>query len=147
MSETFTHNRSVQFAETDMAGVLHFSNYLRYMEEAEHAFWRSLGLSVYMIDRAEHVSWPRVAVSCDYKSPARFDDALELRVSIVKLGSRSLTFQIDFERDGEHLARGTMTTVCCAMSQGSFRAVTIPAAIREKLDAHAGVTQGTRDED
>ena len=133
MNAEFTYKRSVQFAETDMAGVLHFSNYFRLMEEAEHAFWRSLGLSVYMGDRAEQVSWPRVAVNCEYKSPARFEDALELRVSISEVGSRSLRFQVTFERDGQLLATGTMTTVCCAMSAGSFRAIEIPPAIRAKL--------------
>ena len=43
MAHSFSMTRSVTFAETDMAGILHFSNYFRYMEEAEHAFFRSLG--------------------------------------------------------------------------------------------------------
>ena len=43
MAHAFTMQRRVEFAETDMAGILHFSNYFRFMESVEHAFFRSLG--------------------------------------------------------------------------------------------------------
>ena len=46
MAAEFSISRRVQFAETDMAGVVHFSNYFRWMEEVEHAFFRAVGLSV-----------------------------------------------------------------------------------------------------
>ena len=39
----FTYRRRVQFYETDLAGIVHFSWYPRYMEEAEHAMWRDAG--------------------------------------------------------------------------------------------------------
>jgi len=131
--DAVTYRRTVQFAETDMAGVLHFSNYFRYMEEAEHAFWRSLGLSVHMLDRPEGVSWPRVAVHCEYYAGARFEDELELRVALEKVGTRSVTFRIDFHRGSEHLARGTMTVVCCAVRDGRFQAVDMPPSVRQRL--------------
>ena len=47
MSNEFVITRRVQFVETDLAGVLHFSNYYRYMEEVECAFWRDRGLGVH----------------------------------------------------------------------------------------------------
>src|SRR5689334_19819650 len=48
MPTEFTVRHLVQFSETDMAGIVHFSNYFRWMEEVEHAFLRSLGMSVSM---------------------------------------------------------------------------------------------------
>ena len=45
MSE-FVYKRRVQFAETDLAGIVHFSTIFRYMEEAEHALWRAAGLTI-----------------------------------------------------------------------------------------------------
>ncbi|HCE02754.1 MAG TPA: acyl-CoA thioesterase, partial [Acidobacteria bacterium] len=45
MSE-FRLTRRVQFYETDSAGIVHFSVFFRYMEEAEHAMWRAAGLSI-----------------------------------------------------------------------------------------------------
>ncbi|GMU81963.1 MAG: hypothetical protein AMXMBFR47_18340 [Planctomycetota bacterium] len=129
-------HRTIQFAETDMAGVLHFSNYFRLMEEVEHAFWRSIGLSVYMGGREPDISWPRVAVACEYRLPARFEDTIELRHRLTHIGNRSVEHAVDFYRDGERIAGGTMKTVCCAMTPTGFRAITIPAVVRDKLEPH-----------
>lgn len=138
--QTFKIRRMVQFAETDMAGVMHFSNYFRLMEEVEHAWWRSLGLSVYMADGPHKVSWPRVAVKCEYASPARFEDMLDLSVRVVAVGAKSLRMEFAFVRDGTAIARGEMTTVCCAMRDGRFRAVAIPEEIRATVQAFCAVS-------
>src|SRR3954470_5086228 len=72
MPTTFTITRPVQFAETDMAGSVHFANYFRMMEEVEHAFFRSIGLSVSMQHDGMHIGWPRVSAACEYFGPIRF---------------------------------------------------------------------------
>ena len=131
----FTYARRVTFAETDLAGVMHFSNYYRLMEEAEHAFLRSIGLTVVIEDEGRTISWPRVATSCEYRAPAHFDDELELRLVIAKMGDRSITYEIEFRRGGERIALGRSTAVCCEMADGVFRPTTIPADIRSKLEA------------
>lgn len=146
MKDPFRTRRRVQFCETDMAGVMHFSNYLRWMEDAEHAFWRSIGLSVHDACKGrggELISFPRVAVHCEYASPARFEDELELTVRPTRLGAKSLTFEVEFHRDGRRIARGTTTAVCCRVSAGgSFESIEVPAAIRERLQPHvAGVDE------
>lgn len=133
MSEPFTLKRRVQFAETDMAGVLHFSNYFRYMEEVEHAFWRALGRSVVTTHGLEVMSWPRVAVSCEYRSPARFEDELTLSFRLTNIGGRSLKYEVDFHRDGQVIATGKTTAVCCGMKDGVFSAMDIPDSLRTKL--------------
>lgn len=131
----FVYRRRVQFAETDLAGVMHFSNYFRMMEEAEHAFWRSLGLTVHMFDREPGVSWPRVRVSCEYAAPARFEDELEIAVRLVNIGAKSLDFEVDFVRESRRIATGRMTAVCCRSDAGGFRSVDIPGPIRAALEA------------
>ena len=133
MSEPFTMNRRVQFAETDMAGVLHFSNYFRYMEEVEHAFWRSLGRSVVTPHGLEVMSWPRAAVSCEYHAPAHFEDELILEFRLTHVGGRSLKYEVDFRRAGTLVATGKTTAVCCGMKDGLFSAMDIPDALRTKL--------------
>ena len=135
MSEPFTITRRVQFADTDMAGVLHFSNYFRYMEEVEHAFWRSLGRSVVTPEGLNTMSWPRVAVSCEYFSPARFEDEVKLTFRLTHVGGRSLSFEVDFSRESKLIAAGKVTAVCCGMKDGNFSAMPIPEALRDKLAA------------
>ena len=50
MPYEFHSRQRVEFADTDMAGIVHFANFFRYMERAEHEFLRSLGLSVHAVD-------------------------------------------------------------------------------------------------
>ena len=134
MSSEFRMTRRVAFAETDMAGVLHFANYLRYMEEIEHAFWRSAGMSVILRESERSVSWPRVAVHCSYRAPAHFEDELELVLALTKIGPRSLEFEVNFFRGSELLAEGRYTTVCCEMSGGTFKTIVVPEEIRRVLE-------------
>jgi acyl-CoA thioester hydrolase len=131
----FSIRRRVQFAETDMAGIAHFSNYFRWMEEVEHAFFRSLGMSVVMRHGDGDITWPRVSVSCDYSGPVRFEDELDLRLRVAKVGGKSLVFEVDVMKGGERVALGKMTSVCCTLENGTMRSVTIPAEIRAKLES------------
>ncbi|MBI1826938.1 MAG: acyl-CoA thioesterase [Planctomycetes bacterium] len=135
MPGEFSIKRRIQFAETDMAGVLHFSNYFRLMEEVEHEFWRSVGLTVYMRDSSPHISWPRVSVQCEYIAPLRFEDEVDLRFVVTRVGSKSFHFEVEFVRDDEKCAHGRITAVCCATGPGGeFSATEIPKEIRSKLE-------------
>ncbi len=84
----FLYDRRVQFAETDLAGIVHFSWYFRYMEEAEHALWRAAGLSI--SPQEPTVGWPRVAAAFDYKSPLRFEEMFQVAVRINAVSRRTL---------------------------------------------------------
>ena len=133
MAGEFRISRRVQFAETDMAGVLYFANYFRLMEEVENAFWQSSGLSGYMLHRDPAVGWPRVAVSCEYLAPARFEDELDVRLRVTHLGTSSVAYEVEFLCRGQRIALGRIKAVCCAMKGGSFVSVDIPPVLREKL--------------
>lgn len=118
MSAPFTIERRVEFSETDAAGIVHFSNYFRYMEAVEHAFLRHLGTSVAVpCDDGSTLSWPRVSASCDYRQPMRFEDVVELQLRISRLGKSSVTYGVQFVSRGQPqpalLAIGEMTAVCC----------------------------------
>lgn len=135
MSQFFTHHRRVEFAETDAAGIAHFSAFFLYMEQAEHAMWRHLGLSVFpMLTSVGEVSWPRVAASCQYRGPVRFEQTLEIHLHIARLGDKSITFQYEMFLNANKVADGETTTVCCRMSEGhKIESVRIPDEVRAKL--------------
>lgn len=133
MADAFTIERRVQFAETDMAGVLHFANYYRFMEEVEHAFWRSLGLCVVEKDGGAEISWPRVATSCQYIRPARFEDEIELALRLTKISDKSVSYEIEFRCSGERIALGKTTAACCTMEAGRFQSIPIPDRLREAI--------------
>lgn len=134
MNAPFTTTRRVEFRDTDAAGIMHFSMFFVYMEQAEHQWLRSRGLSVIMHDDDGTISWPRVAASCDYHSAVRFEDVLDITVSIGRLGSKSVTYEFEFTHESRRVAVGEMTSVCCRIVQGqSPQSIAIPATILQKL--------------
>jgi YbgC/YbaW family acyl-CoA thioester hydrolase len=134
MAKVFRCTRQVEFNDTDMAGIAHFTAFFRWMEEAETAFLRSLGLTVLGEWQGEKVSLPRVAASCDYSSPARFGDELTIQVTVEKIGRSSLTYQFDFSKDDKALARGHISAVFCQNVPGEgLKPKEIPPAMRSLL--------------
>ena len=123
--------RRVEWADTDMAGIVHFSRFFVFMETAEHEMRRALGFAL-EDDRA--LGWPRVSVSCEYRRPLRFGDEVEVVVRVVERGRSSLTFGFEFRRGGEVVAEGRMTSVCCRL-EPELRAVAIPEGVVGALEA------------
>jgi YbgC/YbaW family acyl-CoA thioester hydrolase len=136
MTTPFRTRRRVEFADTDMAGIMHFSNFFRHMEAAEVDFLASLDLSVAMNEDGKRIGFPRVAASCDYLRPARFLDVLEVSVIVHKVGTKSVTLRFEFMHRSEVIARGQISAVCCrVVSERQLESMAIPAPIREKLEA------------
>jgi YbgC/YbaW family acyl-CoA thioester hydrolase len=132
----FTTRRRIEFADTDMGGIVHFSRFFVFMETAEHQFLNALGTSVVLELEGRHVGWPRVAASCEYRSPARFGDELEIRVRVRRKGTKSMTYDFRFlGAAGRELAKGTMTSVCCVLEPGApVRAIPIPEAVAARVE-------------
>ncbi len=138
MSEVFRTSRRIEFCETDMAGIVHFANFYIYMEQAEHELFRRLGLE--LIDRQDDgtvISWPRVSASCSFNAPARFEDVLDVSVSVKRIGVKSVTFGIEFHRGETRIAHGQLKTVCCHIGPDeSMKSIEIPDECRSKLEQY-----------
>lgn len=137
MTTPFTTTRRVDFGDTDMAGIMHFANFFRFMESAEIDFLQSLGLSVAWRDNGVKWGLPRVSVSCEYQKPARFLDILTIAVSVEKVGLKSVSYRFDFaNQHGEALASGRITAVLCQETEpGRLQSCEFPAEFRTKLGA------------
>lgn len=124
----------VEFADTDAAAVAHFSNYLRYMERVEHAFLRSLGVSVMTRIEAEHIGFPRVKVECEFFRPARFQDVLDAALTVERIGDKSVSYHVEFRLDGERVAAGRAVVACCRVTaDGQFHGIEIPDFLRRPM--------------
>ena len=132
----FHTTRRVEFADTDMAGIVHFANFFRYMEAAEVEFLRSRGVSVAMSWEGDRIGFPRVAASCDYLVPVTFGDVMDVAVSIERLGTKSVTYGFEFTKDGQVIARGQVSSVCCRiLDDHKMESMTIPASFRARIEA------------
>jgi YbgC/YbaW family acyl-CoA thioester hydrolase len=131
---SFTARRKVEFADTDMGGIVHFSKYFVFMETAEHEFLEALGSNVVLWRDGRQISWPRVSVSCEYARPMRFGDRVEIHVQVRRKGVKSMTYDFRFVRGEEEIARGSMTSVCCEVGDDGIRAIPIPEEIAGRIE-------------
>jgi YbgC/YbaW family acyl-CoA thioester hydrolase len=139
--------RRVEFSDTDMAGLMHYSNFFRFMETAEHAFFRSLGTSIFNAEdpslgrprvHAQWVGWPRVHAECDFKAPLRFEDEVEIHLLVAAKKSKALHYTFIFRKLNAsppvEVARGALTVVCVRHKQGgAMSACPIPKSVANQI--------------
>ncbi len=138
MPHEFTLSHRIEFSETDMAGIVHFAHFYRMMENAEHAFFRSLGHSIHDEYDGIHIGWPRVSAACDFLQPLKFEETVEIQLIVAEVRNRAIRYAFRFwKMDGARteVARGSMTSVCAALDKvnATLAAVPIPAELRRLI--------------
>jgi acyl-CoA thioester hydrolase len=131
-SPAFKTSFRVVWADTDAAQVVHYSNYFRFFERAEEEFYRQIGFS--FTDTTKRGLWfPRAEAFCRYKKPARFNDLLEVELTVEELKEKSIRigFRIFNKETAVLLAEGYIVVVAAEKQNG--KATQIPQDIVEKL--------------
>ncbi|MDF1812455.1 MAG: thioesterase family protein [Verrucomicrobiales bacterium] len=149
MSHRFLYRRRVEFADTDVAGIMHFSNFFRFMEVTEHAFYRELGLSVHPFNDeisddkdSPKVGWPRVHASADYRMPLKFEEEVEIELLIEEIRTKTICYFFRFWKHPDEpekkclAATGRFTVVCVSFDTETRRmkGVAIPDEVRDKIE-------------
>jgi acyl-CoA thioester hydrolase len=136
MAYEFKAIRRVEFSDTDMAGLMHYSNYFRFMETVESAFFRSLGYSI-VSKQDLPVGWPRVHAECDYAAPLCFEDEVEIHLLVSEKRSKSLSYVFKFIKLNAappvQVACGKLTVVCVSHHAGKMAACAIPKVLSDKI--------------
>ncbi|MES2706771.1 MAG: thioesterase family protein [Verrucomicrobiota bacterium] len=141
-----TYRRRVNFAETDLAGIAHFSNFFRWMEETEHSFYRSLGLTVHSIDTGitdGQTGWPRLKASAEYRLPLYFEEEFEVELLVAEMRSKAIRYDLRFWKNPDDsakrriAARGELVVVAVRPDAQTreMRATAIPNSFRERITA------------
>src|SRR5580693_4149637 len=138
MAYEFKATRRVEFSDTDMAGIMHYANFFRFMETAEHAFFRTLGFSIVMGKVDPPLAWPRVHAECDFKAPLYFEDEVEIHLLVSEKKSKALSYIFKFRKLNAsppvEVARGALTVVCVRRRRdGTMAACTIPPLVAGKI--------------
>jgi acyl-CoA thioester hydrolase len=126
------HRRRVQFYETDAAGIVHFSWFFRYMEEAEHALWREAGLSIH--PHGSDIGFARISASCDFHRPLRFEEEFDVTIRIAAITHKTIRYVCTLTRDETTIATGSLTVICVRTQPGQpMKAVDIPPDIAARF--------------
>ncbi len=139
MVSEYKHIRRVEFSDTDMAGIMHFSRYLIFMEAAEHAFFRSLGFSIHSRIGEKYYGWPRIEARCNYKKPLKFEDEVEIHLIVDEIATKTIQYKFLFRKLGNEetiVAEGLFRVICVTMNADTreMQSVPIPDEIREQIE-------------
>jgi len=141
MAHEYTATRVVEFSETDLAGIVHFSHFFRWMESAEHEFVRSLGSTVHGESGGLSYGFVRAHASCDYTRPLRYPDKVEVHLWVKEKTSKAFTYEFTFRRvpeegEPEEVATGRLEVVCVTRPPGEerVRAVDMPAELQRLIE-------------
>lgn len=141
MISEFKHIRKVEFSDTDMAGIMHFSRFFIFMESTEHAFFRSLGFSIHTQINGKRYGWPRIHVECDFRRPLRFEDEVEIHLQIREIAERTISYTFKFTKlnaePPEEAAAGKVKVICVTIDETSgMKSTTIPQEITSKISVY-----------
>lgn len=128
----YNYTRRVPYYETDMMGVVHHSNYIRWFEEARLEFMREADLC-YRRMEDEGIQIPVVSVSCRYKAPAKFDDIVTIKTHIKKFNGIivEIAYEVVRDEDGALLVTGESSH--CFVDKNDFKPVNLK---RERPDMY-----------
>lgn len=123
----------VEFYETDMAGVVHFSNFFRFEEICEHAFLRRLGEELPGCLGQSDTAWPRVSATCEYRAPARFGDLLTITLFVEEVRNRSVHYSFAVANGELPVAEGQISVVHTKLTQTGFESTPLSPLLKEHL--------------
>ncbi len=120
----------VYYEDTDLAGIVYYANYLRFIERARTEWTRALGVDQTRLKEDEGAVFAVRRVEADYLRPALFQDELTVVTRLLHLGGASIRLEQQVRRGEETLFSALVTLVCM---NGSAQASRIPASIRALL--------------
>ena len=138
----FRLRRRVNFYETDAAGLVHFSWFFRYMEEAEHALWRDAGLSIHARDG--EFGFPRVSASFDFHRALRFEQEFDVLLRVTAMTKKTIRYTC-LLLDGEtKIATGTLIVACVRRQPNEpMTSTDIPPEIAARLQVAPDASTGS----
>ncbi len=132
---THTHLIRVYYEDTDLAGVVYYANYLRFIERARTEWVRGLGIDQVALKATQGIVFAVRRVEADYLGPARFDDELVVRTDVVAVSGARIVLQQDVWRGDVRLFASCVTLVALT---DQARPARLPGVLRDGLSGKRG---------
>jgi len=127
----------VRFGDVDHAGIVFYPKFFIYFHEAFEQLFDDLHVAYHLLIDERHIGFPTVHIDTDYKKPLKYGDALDIEVSVPRIGRRSATFRyVGYRhRDGQHACTAEITCACVDMR--TMTAIEIPDDLRRLFERFA----------
>lgn len=125
-----THPIRVYYEDTDLAGIVYYANYLKFIERGRTEALRAFGVDQMAMRDALGIVFAVRRIEADYLSPARMDDQLLVETTTTQIKGASVVLAQTVSRDGQPLFQANVTIVALATSGKPAR---IPANVRALL--------------
>lgn len=128
----FHHNIRVRFADTDLQGIVFNGNYLTFYDVAWTEYFREIGLTWQsMIDSGVDTVLARTTI--EFKSPAKFDEILEVHTRVSKIGNTSIVFDFEIYPEGKDRLIGTAQSLYVCVDPKTLQKVRAPDDLRSRI--------------
>jgi acyl-CoA thioester hydrolase len=128
----FHHDIRVRFADTDLQAIVFNANYLTYYDVAWTEYFRELGFEWKDI-LALGVDTVLARTTMEFKSPAKFDEVLEVYTRISKIGTTALTFEFEIYRAGEDRLIGSASSLYVCVDPKTLKSTPVPDRLRQRI--------------
>jgi len=133
----------VSWADTDAARVVWFGNFLRYVEIAEAGLFDALGRPLSAVLEEHQILMPRTAFTVSYRSPARFDDVLDVGVGVESVTERRVRYVFEIrQRDSRALVAEGGYEIAC-VDHAAFKGRPFPDDVNALFTAAMSAAAGT----
>jgi acyl-CoA thioester hydrolase len=133
----FHHNIRVRFADTDLQGIVFNGNYLTFYDVAWTEYFRAIGLTwKAMIDSGVDTVLARTTI--EFKSPAKFDEVLEVHTRVSKIGNTSIIFDFEIYPEGEERLIGTAQSLYVCVDPKTLQKLRVPDDLRARISVLEG---------
>jgi acyl-CoA thioester hydrolase len=133
----FHHKLRVRFAETDLQGIVFNGNYLTYYDVAWTEYFRALGLDYKsLVEMGADTVLARTTL--EFKSPAHFDEVLEIYTRVSRIGNTSIIFDFEIYPEGKDRLVGSAVSLYVCIGPQTLRPVAVPDALRSLISEFEG---------
>ena len=122
----------IYFEDTDSGGVVYHSNYLKFMERARTEWLRSLQINQAELKKKDKIMFVVANVNIDYKKAARFNDELDIKTSLDKIGASRVDLTQNIMKNSE-LYISAKVSIACIHSE-TFKPQRIPKLIKQQME-------------
>ncbi|MBM4764982.1 thioesterase family protein [Bacillus sp. B15-48] len=135
------YSKRVEWGDTDAAGIVFSPNFYRWLDEAVHYFFESVGYPLTKVIKEEQITIPVVESKCSFQRPLKFADHFTIQTTILEIRDKVIKFNHDFIKDGEKIASAYQIRAIVDITGEKLKAVSIPPHIRRAINGSRVVVE------